>query len=371
MLRRDPGGIAPERALVFVAAVPIANFVRAARLVGLEVLAELDLDEDYALDEELIVEHRDMVSQTLYATMPTRESFETLLRLWRVYQQGERPEDGYAPWRQLFEMLDELRGRGPEDRPSAAARAELADRLAGDGAAEVRPELEVWPTRSGELRERWRREAEQRVAALGGRVVSRCSIEEEGFVYEALLVALSAGAVREMMADSSKSSDTSGRTSRNRPASNRRQSSVASSRAERVSLMTRIPTPGASSGRHASRSSTPRSARSSSGPPRSSRRVAPTAARPSNGPGSCVDPICFRVCPIRGPHPWSVAYKPRKFAMRVTIRSCSDSRSTPGGSSQTGSSPSSTRIAAPRGLQGKSAEKWAAGAMISISASGI
>ena len=97
VLRRDPGGIAPERALVFVTAVPIANFVRAARLVGLEVLAELDLDDDYALDEELIVEHRDMVSPTLYATMPARDSFETLLRLWRAYQQGERPDDWCFP----------------------------------------------------------------------------------------------------------------------------------------------------------------------------------------------------------------------------------------------------------------------------------
>ena len=34
-------------------------------------------------------------------------------------------------------------------------------------------------------------------------MVSRCSIEEEGFVYEALLAVLSAGAVREMMADPS------------------------------------------------------------------------------------------------------------------------------------------------------------------------
>ncbi len=203
VLRRDPGGIAPERALVFVTAVPIANFVRAARLVGLEVLAELDLDEDYALDEELIVEHRDMVSPTLYATMPTRESFKSLLRLWRAYGRGEQPERRYAPWLQLFQMLDDLRAWGPEDRLSAGARAELEERLAGDGAAEVRLELEVWPTRSGELRDRWRRDAEQRVAALGGRMVSRSSIEEEGFVYEALLVALGASAVREMMADPS------------------------------------------------------------------------------------------------------------------------------------------------------------------------
>lgn len=56
--------------------------------------------------------------------------------------------------------------------------------------------------------------------------------------------------------------------------------------------------------------------------------------------------------------------------MRVTIRSCSDARSTPGGSSQTGSSPSAASISAPLGLQGSSAVKCAAGVMISISASG-
>ena len=37
-------------------------------------------------------------------------------------------------------------------------------------------------------------------AALGGRVPSRSSIEEEGFIHEALLVALSAGSVRELIA---------------------------------------------------------------------------------------------------------------------------------------------------------------------------
>ena len=46
-LRQDPFGIAPERALVFVTAVPIGNFGRAARLVGLEVFSEIELAEDY------------------------------------------------------------------------------------------------------------------------------------------------------------------------------------------------------------------------------------------------------------------------------------------------------------------------------------
>jgi len=200
ILRRDPGGIAPERALVFVTAVPISDFVRAARLVGLEVLAELDPDDDYALDEELIVENREMASPTLYATMPTRASFERLLGLWRAYQRGERPEDGYAPWTRLFEMLDDLRAWGPEDRFSVEARVALEERLAEDETAELRLELEVWPTRSRERRGRWRGEAERRVAALGGRVLSRSSIAEEGFIYEALLVALRAGSVRELIA---------------------------------------------------------------------------------------------------------------------------------------------------------------------------
>ena len=193
-------GSPPSALLVFVTAVPISNFVRAARLVGLEVLAELDPDDDYALDEELLAPHREMASPTLYATMPTRESFERSLGLWRAYQRGERPEKGYAPWTRLFEMLDDLRAWGPEDRFSAEARVALEERLAEDEAAEHRLELEVWPTRSKERRERWRGEAERRVAALGGRVLSRSSIEEEGFIYEALLVAPKAGSVRELIA---------------------------------------------------------------------------------------------------------------------------------------------------------------------------
>ena len=79
------------------------------------MLAELDLDDDYALDEELLAPHREMASPTLYATMPTRESFERFPGLLRAYQRGERPEKGYAPWTRLFEMLDDLRAWGPED----------------------------------------------------------------------------------------------------------------------------------------------------------------------------------------------------------------------------------------------------------------
>lgn len=57
VLRRDPFGIAPERALVFVTAVAITDFARAARLVGLEVLSEIELEDNNDLPNDLIVEH--------------------------------------------------------------------------------------------------------------------------------------------------------------------------------------------------------------------------------------------------------------------------------------------------------------------------
>ena len=126
-LRRDPFGIAPERALVFVTAVPIGDFARAARLVGLEVLSEIELDDDYDLPDDLIADHPGAVSPTLYATMPTQEAFDRLLRLWRRYQEDRDAERGFAPWWRLFDMLAELRPWGPEDRLSAADRTELGE----------------------------------------------------------------------------------------------------------------------------------------------------------------------------------------------------------------------------------------------------
>ena len=198
-LRRDPFGIAPERALVFVTAVAIADFARAARLVGLEVLSEIELENDYDLPDDLIAEHLGAVSPTLYATMPTQDAFNRLLRLWHRYQANREPERGYAPWWRLFDMLAELRPWGPEDRLTADNHVEFENRLPFDDEAEVRLELEHWPTRDqGQVRQ-WRRETEARIAALAGRVIDRSAIHEGSFVYDAMLVVLTAGDVRAML----------------------------------------------------------------------------------------------------------------------------------------------------------------------------
>ena len=202
-LRRDPFGIAPERALVFVTAVPIGDFARAARLVGLEVLSEIELDDDYDLPDDLIAEHPGTVSPTLYATMPTQDAFNRLLRLWHRYQAGHDAEHEYAPWWRLFDMLAELRPWGPDDRLSADNRIELENRLPFDDNSEVRLELEHWPTRNQDKLGQWRRETEAKIAALGGRIIDRSTIHERSFVYDAMLVGLAAGVVRDLLNNAS------------------------------------------------------------------------------------------------------------------------------------------------------------------------
>ena len=198
-LRRDPFGIAPERALVFVTAVPIGDFARAAQLVGLEVLSEIELDDEYDLPDDLIADHPGAVSPTLYATMPTQQAFDQLLRLWRRYQGDRDAERGFAPWWRLFDMLAELRPWGPEDRLSADDRAELENRLPFDDDDEVRLELEHWPTQNLDKLGHWRRETEAKVAALGGHVIDQSAIHQGSFVYDAMLVGLAAGNVRAML----------------------------------------------------------------------------------------------------------------------------------------------------------------------------
>ena len=204
-LRHDPFGIAPERALVFVTKIPINNFIRAAKRVGLEILSEFELGKDYELPDDLISQGEGQVNPTLYATMPTLDTFRELLRLWRKYQKGDDAEHGSTPWWHLLDSLAELRVWGPYDRLTAENSLELENRIPFDDDEEVRIELEHWPTGSEELREQWRRNTEAKIKEMGGRIIHHSSIHEGSFHYEALLVGLTAKLVRRMIDDPSTS----------------------------------------------------------------------------------------------------------------------------------------------------------------------
>ena len=202
VLRRDPVGIAPERALVFVTAGRIQHFARAARAIGLEVFAEADLDDISDFPEEFEPPTgSSTLPQTLYCTMPTLESYRQLLSFWTAYRNSDERPDGAAPWWNVFDLLLELRPWGPNDRLTDRAREVIADRLPEDDSQEVPVEFEIWPTPSASQRSAWQTETERRVVARGGQILDRSSISQPGFIYEAILAGLPAGAVRHMLED--------------------------------------------------------------------------------------------------------------------------------------------------------------------------
>lgn len=199
LLRQDPSGIAPERALVFETILPIQNFQKAAERIGFELLIEDRLDETYEIPDELVDEYVGAAAPTLYATMPTLADLRQLLRLWRDYQNDEPKPYGLAPWWKLFDMLADIRVWGPRDRLTPEAQAEIFKQLSDDDEEPVRLELEIWPTANQNQRDRWQYDTLARVNALGGLIVKTSSIDLDGFVYEAALVDLPSGAVRTML----------------------------------------------------------------------------------------------------------------------------------------------------------------------------
>lgn len=199
LLRQDPSGIAPERALVFETILPIQNFQKAAARIGFELLIEDRLDDEYEIPDELVDDYIENATPMLYATMPSTEDLRRLLRLWSAHQDGEKAPHGLAPWWNLFDMLAALRLWGPQDRLTSQAQVELIHRLSHDDNEPIRLELEIWPTANADQRARWQQDTRARVEAIRGIVISTSSISQEGFVYEAVLIEMPSGAVREML----------------------------------------------------------------------------------------------------------------------------------------------------------------------------
>ena len=119
----DPSSIAPERALVLEVAGSLVDFqALAARVDGLEFLgdeeSQFDPDEDFfELDERRGREGERRTDRPLggrlYLAMPDVEALRQLLSLWGWWQRGEDLPTGFAPWRDVFASLREIRPWGP------------------------------------------------------------------------------------------------------------------------------------------------------------------------------------------------------------------------------------------------------------------
>ena len=198
VLGDDPGGLAPERVIVFEVAGSIGDFAAACRRVpGLEYLAERDFefepDEDFWVVDtrkEREGQRRDdkPVQGRVYAAMPDVRALRQLLSLWRRYRDGADGDYGFKNWFDLFDHLYDLRPWGPKDRVSDDTLEDFRQELQDDPHGPITVEVELWHRENLGQRNRARRKLARVVDQARGSLVHQASIPP--IAYEAALVKL-------------------------------------------------------------------------------------------------------------------------------------------------------------------------------------
>jgi hypothetical protein len=204
-LRADPDGIAPERALVFEVAGSLGDFYsQVGRIRGLEFLLEDDAEFDPNDDFHVLqtkkgeqVRTDKPVGGRLYMAMPDLRALQEILRLWDLYRRGQPLPRGFAPWGTLFDMLNDLRAWGPQDRVLPETLDFWKDRIEERPDEPVRFEIEMWFHERADRRARAVDDVTEQVHTLGGQVVSAAAIEP--IRYHGLLIDLPPNRVRDLI----------------------------------------------------------------------------------------------------------------------------------------------------------------------------
>lgn len=204
ILRADPLGLAPERAVVMEIAGSLADFHKAvSRIPGLEFLVDDEFafaaDDDFsALDRHGEPAADRPVPGRRYIAMPTMAALAELIGLYERWDRGERLPRGFTPWRDLFDQLKTLRAWAPQDRIADEAIAAWEEDLAVGPVDTVIIEAELW----FHVDEEERRDAidalRVEVAELDGEFITESLIDPIG--YHGALLRLPAQGLRRVMA---------------------------------------------------------------------------------------------------------------------------------------------------------------------------
>jgi hypothetical protein len=143
-LRNDPASIAPERAIVFEVAGSLKDFYAQARDLGLEYLGDFEDDIPPGDDFYDRKKPEKRIAGRIYLAMPDVQALQELLRLWRLYRDGQNMPPGKSAWRELFSMLVDVRPWGPQDRVPPETISFWQSALASNPDTPVRFEIELW-----------------------------------------------------------------------------------------------------------------------------------------------------------------------------------------------------------------------------------
>ena len=193
-------GTEPEQVIVFeTVGDSVAGFAAAAaRVPGLEWLAELDLDDrDPDDDFRDADDPARRLPQRLYAVMSSQHAMQQLLSLWGQWaaDPGRRARHGFGPFKEVFTHLRDVRRWGPGDRLLETGVLEDWEANLTFGRDRVRFEVELWCRGDDAARRRAYAHLERVVNAAGGRCVAQAAVPE--ILYHGVLAELPAAALRD------------------------------------------------------------------------------------------------------------------------------------------------------------------------------
>lgn len=173
------GSSEPQLVIVFEAVDEREDLSGVAVRAGLEILAEVERDFDPDPDFPRRSVNKSLpVSGCLHAVCVNEQAKANVLSQWRKWQQTGSVDRGYAPLKNLFAHLKDVRAWGPQDRVRAEQVGEvLAGLLPGNHTVEI----EFWYRRSDAVRQRAQQEVTSLVTAAGGAVLSTAEVAEIGY----------------------------------------------------------------------------------------------------------------------------------------------------------------------------------------------
>jgi len=197
----DLAGTDPELVLVIEVVGTIQDFINAVRRIeGLEFLAEID---DEGIDDEVFFDSASDDSPpfdgSLYLLATNQVALTAIFDLWRRYQQDQDTPFpfGLGRWKQVFQLLADLRRWAPNDRLRGTGVVEDFSARIAAGAESVPAEIELWFRSDEAQRVRAETVVAQSVELAGGQVLARAKIPP--IAYHAVLVELPIGAIQPIL----------------------------------------------------------------------------------------------------------------------------------------------------------------------------
>lgn len=198
-MQTSVAGIVPEDVLVLETAGTVEEFVRAVRRVsGIEFLGEHD--EDVLPDDDFFVDRdgvREGFTGRVYFMFTSQGAFQEMLRLWDRWQADERPEHGFARWRDVFSRLRDIRPWGVKDRLEETGVLTDWTERATRNEEHVPVEIELWYRSSVPRRQRASALVRSLVEELGGQIASEAVVGQ--IHYHAMAAKLPLAAVEHLL----------------------------------------------------------------------------------------------------------------------------------------------------------------------------